>query len=261
MRNKDFYDDEVIWNLRSFGLFSFNIEEAAAFVARILCLDGMLDTALPKREGRNARDNSLLDDLLVDEIVEYQDAIISGVLKGTLKTEHVAHDLNDHLIPEDTYISMDVLASWFEERGVSLYGDHYVEYQNQQLDIHQAAVEAVIIETDRIKNKIICVKGDSDQEKILYLERRVLELEYSESDKGKQDNYIPPYIEFMMEGIVALSVSPNDRANLKSIKRWLDKNWPSGMDGKSKQLIKYMATLMRRPEDKKGGNTPYKNRS
>lgn len=36
---------------------------------------------------------------------------------------------------------------------------------------------------------------------------------------------------------------------------WLKKNWPADLEGKSDRMIKSMATLLRRPQDKKGGNT------
>lgn len=70
--------------------------------------------------------------------------------------------------------------------------------------------------------------------------------------------YIPEYLEFMLLGVKTLDLSPGNRANLDDIVEWMDTNWPSTMEGKSKHLIKYMATLMRRPQDKKGGNTAYK---
>ncbi len=75
-------------------------------------------------------------------------------------------------------------------------------------------------------------------------------------DQG-QDSYVPAYLEFMLQAVKALNLTSDKRANIDEIIDWLNKNWPSDLEGKSDILIKYMATLIRRPEDKKGGNTSW----
>ena len=75
---------------------------------------------------------------------------------------------------------------------------------------------------------------------------------------ANQDRYVPAYIDFMLRAVSALNLSPDRRTNKKAISDWLTKNWPSDLEGKSDRLIEYMATLLRRPEDKKGGNTSWK---
>lgn len=69
--------------------------------------------------------------------------------------------------------------------------------------------------------------------------------------------YIPPYVEFLLEATKSLKLSPDKKLNKSQITNWLDSNWPSNLDGKSVSLIQTMATILRRPEDKKGGNTPW----
>lgn len=71
-------------------------------------------------------------------------------------------------------------------------------------------------------------------------------------------SYIPIYLDLMLKAVKALDLSPDKRVNKDSVIDWLNKNWPAGLEGKSDRLIESMATLMRRPEDKKGGNTPWK---
>jgi len=70
--------------------------------------------------------------------------------------------------------------------------------------------------------------------------------------------YIPPYVNFMLKAAKALNLSPDNRTNLDEVICWLDENWPVDLDGKSERMIKSMATFLRRPEDKKGGNIPWK---
>jgi hypothetical protein len=81
---------------------------------------------------------------------------------------------------------------------------------------------------------------------------------YQETPQIIEDFYIPEYLKLMLTGVQALGLSQDKRADIDIIKDWLDKNWPDGLEGKSDRLIQYMTTLMRRPEDKKGGNRPWK---
>lgn len=79
-------------------------------------------------------------------------------------------------------------------------------------------------------------------------------------DTASSHKYTPPYIEFMLKASKDLNLSHDKKANLEDIISWLNDNWPANLDGKSDVLIKYMATLLRRPEDKKGGNSSWKKR-
>ncbi len=78
------------------------------------------------------------------------------------------------------------------------------------------------------------------------------------SNKASEEKYIPPYMALMLRAVEALKLTPDSRANKDLITEWLDTNWPVDLDGKSDRLIESMATLIRRPEDKKGGNRTMK---
>jgi hypothetical protein len=71
-------------------------------------------------------------------------------------------------------------------------------------------------------------------------------------------SYIPPYIQFMLQATNALELSLEKRTGKSVIVYWLKDNWPEDLDGKSDRLIDSMATLLRSPEHKKGGNTSWK---
>lgn len=70
--------------------------------------------------------------------------------------------------------------------------------------------------------------------------------------------YLPPYIKFMLEAVSALGLDSEKHVSLIIVKAWLNENWPDDLDGKSDRLIHSMATMIRRPQDKKGGNTSWK---
>ena len=94
-----------------------------------------------------------------------------------------------------------------------------------------------------------------------YIERATYLLEdHQKQNPESHENisYIPPYVSFMHQAVKDLNLSPDSKANRDVIIDWLTDNWPADLEGKSKRLIQAMATLLRRPEDKKGGNSPWK---
>lgn len=106
---------------------------------------------------------------------------------------------------------------------------------------------------------------------ILWANSKDLELpselsEYLVSEKARHtehitietSGYTPPYIAFMLEAAQALELSPDNKIVKKQIEHWLRQNWPSELGRPTDNLISYMATLMRTPEEQKGGNTPNK---
>lgn len=76
-------------------------------------------------------------------------------------------------------------------------------------------------------------------------------------DQGSLSTYIPPYMQFMLDAVRGLELSPDKRINKEIIINWLNDNWPAELEGKSARLVQTMATFLRRPKDKKGGNTPW----
>ena len=68
-----------------------------------------------------------------------------------------------------------------------------------------------------------------------------------------------PYLQFMLE-VASLIESGEVRTHPKSkLVGWLETHWPEeSLGGKSANKIRLMATLLRRPDDAKGGNTKWK---
>lgn len=71
-------------------------------------------------------------------------------------------------------------------------------------------------------------------------------------------HYIRPYVRFMLDAVAALELTSEKRLHKDGIVRWLEDNWPDDLDGKSDRMIQSMATMLRSPEHKKGGNTSWK---
>jgi hypothetical protein len=64
-----------------------------------------------------------------------------------------------------------------------------------------------------------------------------------------------PYLVLMLEAAKSELFEAEERVRTETIVGWLSDNWPRGLGGKSPTKFSNMATLLRRPEDEKGGQT------
>ena len=63
----------------------------------------------------------------------------------------------------------------------------------------------------------------------------------------------PPYLRFMITAAMELKLTDGSRLSKDEIVGWLKDNWPSSLGKPSVRKISSAATLLRRPEDEKGG--------
>ena len=98
---------------------------------------------------------------------------------------------------------------------------------------------------------------DRSQYKNFLADKSIGEKADGSSDPLKKPTYVPPYMQFMQKAVKELDLSADKRMNKSEIIHWLESNWPSDLGGRSKSLIEYMATILRQPEHKKGGNTAW----
>lgn len=80
----------------------------------------------------------------------------------------------------------------------------------------------------------------------------------TEHKSTELSGYIPPYIDFMLKAAKALGLSSDKTIVKKQVEHWLRENWPKELGTPTDNIIKYMATLIRRPDEQKGGNPPNK---
>ncbi len=177
MRDSDFYRYSPVTQLESFGICALTIDEAAEFVAKILCLEDCLDKKVPDEADQYTLDNPILPDLLKEEIEDYEKAILAGVEKGTLKTIHVSRDIHDQIDTDDTFIDVEVLQQWFSERDVEIAGNIYADYMEDRMKVLNAAVDAIGLAEYRVKHNIREEFDSSQSEKVFLLEKQVQDLE------------------------------------------------------------------------------------
>jgi hypothetical protein len=108
-------------------------------------------------------------------------------------------------------------------------------------------------------------RNDSDQRKNNYHQVTEVQIRRTgnhgvENWLGSSSNeisdlaYIPPFLNFMLKTVSALHIDGSERIPLDDIKHWIEENWNDELGKPSGNIISQMATLIRRPEDRKGGN-------
>ena len=122
------FSDYPYLEIKDFGVGHLNIDEAAELVAKILCLEGMLDISVPDTQSKYTLHNAELNDLLASEIEQFRLAICRGVHEGTLQTVRIYRDIDDKILTAETFVSADLLLDWLQERSIDISGDWYVEY-------------------------------------------------------------------------------------------------------------------------------------
>jgi hypothetical protein len=85
-------------------------------------------------------------------------------------------------------------------------------------------------------------------------EREVQEPKPANQPALQLDRY--PYLEFMLQAVTSGVVPTTQRVPKKTIEDWLRRNWPPKLGRPTDTKITNIATLLRRPEDEKGGNLP-----
>jgi hypothetical protein len=180
MHDRFFYDRIINYDLlllKDFGVFRLSVSQASKLVAKVLCLDGYIEEELPEigdDDFYSLYDNSL-DVPLAKHIEKYQDMFLSGIEKGTLKTEKILRNPDESINEHETYLEMDVLTDWLEERSISIHGDWYEQYISDEQNVAEAAVRAIEIKRKLIEEGRKDDDGLSPEEKIALLKLQVEE--------------------------------------------------------------------------------------
>ncbi len=82
------------------------------------------------------------------------------------------------------------------------------------------------------------------------------ETQFEEAPDAGEDvsqEYIPPYVAFMLRAVREMGLQPGTRIQKETIECWLRENWPDDLGGLSKRKVESMATFLRHPADQRGG--------
>ncbi len=131
------------------------------------------------------------------------------------------------------------------------------------MSIHSNQTGAVILPIptalyESISGRVLFKRADLDR--LLSADVEATSDSSNSPSDVEEGRYCPPYIAFMLQGVEALQLSADERAEVETIKGWIKENWPESFGRLSDNLIRNMVTMMRRPSDAKGGNTLWKKR-
>lgn len=172
MTNELTFPDEESAHLSNFGIFHLNIGEAAIFVVKCLWAnDGLYlsDT--------NFYDQHFDDAEFVIEfrntVSQYTDIIVKGIESGNLTAALLKRDISETIINEKTFLEIDDLAEFFSERDLTIRGDKFAEYAEEQSKLLDLAVTTIRYGVRDGKSNI----DQQTKDNVLYLEQRIDELE------------------------------------------------------------------------------------
>ena len=75
----------------------------------------------------------------------------------------------------------------------------------------------------------------------------------ADDDTTDSNVYTPPFLDFMIRATQELGLDAKTKVSKELIEEWLRNNWPANLGKKSTRKVETMATLLRQPEDQKGG--------
>lgn len=167
-------DDTTYFEVPFFGVWHLNITEAAALTVKSLWLEGELDFDgnVPDEESYNLYSPSL-EKALSKPIADYEHIFLSAIENKTLPTVKLARNLNEKILPKETFISSEALVNWLYERKIQITNtEFYNDYLNAESDIADVALKTVTAARIKIKQSASSRLGSEtlDSEKILLVE-------------------------------------------------------------------------------------------
>ena len=194
MHDRFFYDrisNYDLFFLKDFGVFHLSVSQASRLVAKVLCLDGQIEEDLPEIDDDDdfySIYDETLDAPLAKHISKFEGMFLAGIEKGTLKTAKILRNPDDSINEHETYLEMDALADWLEERSVSIHGDWYEQYMSDEQNVAEAAVRAIEIKRKLISDKEKGIEELATEEKVALLKLQIEELQ-KEKIKGWPSPY------------------------------------------------------------------------
>ncbi len=148
--------------LSNFGIGHLNITEAASLIAKCLFCEGAIEVDY-QVEAVSLHDPKL-DSVLKEHITFYEEKLVLGIGKGTLKSELIKRDINELIIKEETFVECGILYDWLEERGVELGDLYHLDYLSEITNLLEVLENTLQKEKIRIKNPDLIKKYEQDKE-------------------------------------------------------------------------------------------------
>jgi hypothetical protein len=128
--------------LPDFGIGHPSIKEAAELVAIDMWYSGGIGDISELEDFDGSDRDPRLKAALVGAITAFEARLLTAIDGGRLKAPIILRDLDDRLIPQETYVSYDDLVEWMHERGLSP-GDHMASWLSTESTISELICEEV----------------------------------------------------------------------------------------------------------------------
>lgn len=178
--------------LDDFGLFHLNIDDASSLIAKILFLEGRMEVNIPEDDEDYSLFSPKLEKRLSKQIEKYRGVLVSGVERKTLIPVFVSRNIDEAIRTNETYLKVSHLLSWLLERGIDLHGDWYEEYAEKESSLAESVVNFISVQRDKIKSGKKRREMETDQDRIVSLERQIAFLKGETGQESTQKRTVKP---------------------------------------------------------------------
>jgi hypothetical protein len=131
------YNIENPKDLELIGIHVLNIYEAAALITKCLYCEGDIELDDKIDFDEISIFSMDLDHALKAHTEKFIKILVKAIENKSLPIRSIRRDLDETLIPEDTYINSEDLEKWLEERNIGLgdlYYDDYISFESDLMD-------------------------------------------------------------------------------------------------------------------------------
>lgn len=179
-------------DLDDFGIFHLNVDDASALIAKILFLEGELEVNVPEYDEDYSLFSPTLEKRLSKQIKKYRGILLSGIERKTLVPVFVSRNIDETIRTNETYLKVSHLFSWLSERGINLSGDWYEEYAESESRLAESVMNFISVQRGKIKSGKRRWEMESDQDRIVSLERQIAFLKGETGQESTQKRTVKP---------------------------------------------------------------------
>lgn len=127
------------------GLYHLTLKEAGLLIAKCLWFQGKISDRKISSDATEFHDVEL-DAALAKHASRYTEFLTTAVQQRTLSAASVRQDIEERVVPEETYVEVFGLAGWLEFRGIYLGAVFEEEYLTSEAELTQRILYLLKVE-------------------------------------------------------------------------------------------------------------------
>lgn len=116
------HEKQDLVTIPNFGIYHLNIRQAAELIALDMWYSGEADVSEPEGWDGTEYDPKLIE-ALAKHVQEFEVRLLNAVELERLKAAKIQRNLDEKILPHETYIEFEELRAWLYQRGYDC-GDH-----------------------------------------------------------------------------------------------------------------------------------------